>query len=76
MEHECEWYFHVVRDTPTPTVDAAAHEQQPSVPDDESTVTAQAVLSLVALPTRGEEGGPGRQRGSFVSLPAASWPAH
>jgi hypothetical protein len=35
-----EWYLHVIRDTPTPTVDAAAHEQQPSVPGDESTATA------------------------------------
>ena len=37
-----EWYIHVVRDTPTPTVDAAAHDQQPSVPDDDSTVITQA----------------------------------
>ena len=46
-----EWYLHVVRDTPTPTVDAATHDQQPNVPDDEFTVTTQVAISHIALPT-------------------------
>src|ERR1700761_1792155 len=46
-----EWHIHVVHDTPTPTVDVAAHKQQPSVPDGESTMTVQGAISQVALPT-------------------------
>jgi hypothetical protein len=47
---------HVVRGTPTPTIECAAHEQWPSVPDDESTATAQAAIAQVvpATPAPGE----------------------
>jgi len=44
-----EWHLHMVHDTPTLTVDAA-HEQQPSVYDDESTATAQAAIAWVVAP--------------------------
>ena len=63
------WYLHVVRDTPTP-VDAA-HEQ---FPHDESTATAIAQFAPVTPAHR--RGGEGGQGGSFVSLLAASRPAH
>jgi hypothetical protein len=50
----------MVHETPNPTVDAA-HEQQPSVPDDESTATARVTIAQVApatpAPRRGGEGG-------------------
>ena len=39
----------VVRDTPTPTVNVA-YEQQPSVPDDESTASTQAAIAQVVAP--------------------------
>jgi hypothetical protein len=39
----------VVRDTPTPTVDVA-YEQKPSVPDDESTTSAQVAIAQVVAP--------------------------
>ena len=48
----------MVHDNPTPTVDAA-HKQQPSVPDDESTATARVAIAQVApatpAPRRGGE---------------------
>jgi hypothetical protein len=47
----------LVRDTLTPTVDVA-HDQQPSVLDDESTATAQGAIAFVvalATPVQGEE---------------------
>ena len=41
----------MVRDTPTPTVHVdVAYEQQPSVPDDESTASTQATIAQVVAP--------------------------
>ena len=42
-------FFRVVYDTPTPIVDAA-HDQQPSFPDDESKATAERLLPRSRLP--------------------------
>jgi hypothetical protein len=39
----------VVHDTPTSTVDVA-YEQQPSVPDDESTASPQVAIAQVVAP--------------------------
>jgi hypothetical protein len=44
----------VVRDILTPTVDFA-YEQQPSVPDDESTASAQAVAPVAPGPCKVEK---------------------
>jgi hypothetical protein len=48
----------------------AAHGQQPNIPDDESTATAQAAFVQVVAPTTPVPGEV--RRGWFVSLLAAS----